>query len=220
MTILFLVLGVALLILIHEAGHFFAAKLMGVKVDEFGVGFPPRLLSKKIGETRYSLNLIPFGGFVRLYGETGGGGAVNDNSPDRERAFFKKSAWRRVLIISAGVLMNFLVAWIFFAGIFYVGALDPDLRVFDIIMHTEFGTTYNAYVVKGKEKTALFETVKVKFFDSYLEKLKEIIDVTKIDYIVFCVSVDMLLAPAPNIPLSSRERRYTCLPIYSLDVSP
>lgn len=69
-------------------------------------------------------------------------------------------------------------------NIHWIGALDPDLRLFDIIMHTEFGTTYNSYVVKGSEKIAVIETVKVKFFDEYIEKLSEIIDVTDIDYII------------------------------------
>ncbi|MDA3730579.1 FprA family A-type flavoprotein [Niameybacter massiliensis] len=66
----------------------------------------------------------------------------------------------------------------------WVGAFDPDLRVFDIVMETEFGTTYNAYVLKGSAKTAVFETVKAKFFDEYLENLKTVIDPTEIDYII------------------------------------
>lgn len=69
--------------------------------------------------------------------------------------------------------------------IYWVGALDPDLRIFDIIMYTPFGTTYNSYVVKGKHKIAVFETVKEKFFDQYLERLKSLnIDITSIDYII------------------------------------
>jgi flavorubredoxin/NADPH-dependent 2,4-dienoyl-CoA reductase/sulfur reductase-like enzyme len=67
---------------------------------------------------------------------------------------------------------------------YWAGSLDPDLRVFDIIMETEFGTTYNSYVLKGSEKTALFETSKAKFFDSYLETLSEVIDPADIDYLV------------------------------------
>lgn len=69
-------------------------------------------------------------------------------------------------------------------GFYWAGIVDDNLRVFDIIMYTEFGTTYNSYVWKTKDKTVLFETAKGKFFDEYLEKLKEIIDVTKIDYLV------------------------------------
>lgn len=90
-------------------------------------------------------------------------------------------------------------------GIHWIGALDPDLRVFDIIMYTEFGTTYNSYLVKGSEKTAVFETVKAKCFDGYLENLKSEIDVAKLDYIIVdhtepdhSGSVEMLLDLAPN----------------------
>ncbi|MCI8349947.1 MAG: FAD-dependent oxidoreductase [Oscillospiraceae bacterium] len=69
-------------------------------------------------------------------------------------------------------------------GLYWTGVLDPQLRVFDIIMETEFGTTYNSYLLKGSEKTALFETAKEKYFDEYLEKVKELTDPSKIDYII------------------------------------
>lgn len=69
-------------------------------------------------------------------------------------------------------------------GFYWAGIVDDELRVFDIIMYTEFGTTYNSYVWKAGDKIVLFETAKEKFFDEYLEKLKEIIDVTKIDYLI------------------------------------
>lgn len=67
---------------------------------------------------------------------------------------------------------------------YWTGIVDDDLRVFDIIMYTEFGTTYNSYVMKAGDKTVLFETAKEKFFDDYLEKLSEITDIRKIDYLV------------------------------------
>ena len=67
---------------------------------------------------------------------------------------------------------------------YWTGIIDDKLRVFDIIMYTEFGTTYNSYVMKAGDKTVLFETAKAKFFDEYLEKLQEVIDVHKIDYLV------------------------------------
>jgi len=70
------------------------------------------------------------------------------------------------------------------SDLFWVGALDPHLRVFDIIMETQFGTSYNSYVLKGSEGTAVFETVKDKFFDDYLEKLKAIVDPKTINYII------------------------------------
>lgn len=69
--------------------------------------------------------------------------------------------------------------------IYWVGALDPNLRIFDIIMYTPFGTTYNSYVVKGSEKVAVFETVKEKFFDEYLDRLKDLdVKIENIDYII------------------------------------
>ena len=91
-------------------------------------------------------------------------------------------------------------------NIYWVGALDPKLRVFDIIMHTPYGTTYNSYVVKGSEKTAIFETVKEAFFDEYLERLNDLnINLSEISYIVVshtepdhAGSVKKLLELAPN----------------------
>ena len=67
---------------------------------------------------------------------------------------------------------------------YWTGIVDDKLRVFDIIMYTEFGTTYNSYVMKAGDKTILFETAKAKFFEEYLEELKQITDVEKIDYLV------------------------------------
>ena len=69
MSILIFILILGILVLVHEFGHFIAAKKKGVLVEEFGFGFPPRIFGKKFGETIYSINLIPFGGFVKLFGE-------------------------------------------------------------------------------------------------------------------------------------------------------
>jgi len=92
--------------------------------------------------------------------------------------------------------------------LYWVGNLDPDLRVFDIIMFTEFGTTYNSYLLKGSEKTAVFETSKAKCFDEYLEKLKELTAIEDIDYIILdhtepdhAGAVEKLLELNPNIKL-------------------
>src|SRR5258707_13011869 len=73
-TILVFILILSILVLIHEAGHFFVAKKLGVKVEEFGFGFPQRVYGKKIGETLYSINLLQIGGFVKLFGEDDAGG--------------------------------------------------------------------------------------------------------------------------------------------------
>ena len=91
---------------------------------------------------------------------------------------------------------------------YWAGVLDKDLRVFDIIMETEFGTTYNSYILKSDDKVVLFETAKFKFFDSYLESLKQIVDINNIDYIVVnhtepdhAGSVEKLIEINPNIKI-------------------
>lgn len=94
-------------------------------------------------------------------------------------------------------------------GLLWVGAVDPDLRIFDIIMHTPYGTTYNSYVITGSEKTAIFETVKYEFFDQYIDRLKDAnIDVSKIDYLVVshtepdhAGSVGKMIDICPNITI-------------------
>ena len=95
------VLVFIVLIIIHEFGHFIAAKLMGVRVNEFAVGFGPKLFSKQKGETTYKINLIPLGGYCAMEGE-------DEDSTD-ERAFCKKAAWRRFIIVIAGAVFNLIL---------------------------------------------------------------------------------------------------------------
>src|SRR3989338_2377903 len=108
MSIFIIIVGISLLILVHELGHFLAAKFFNVKVEEFGFGFPPRLLSKKFGETKYSLNLLPLGGFVKLLGESP---AAPVPEAEKHRSFSSQSAHKRLIIV-AGVLMNFFIGWL------------------------------------------------------------------------------------------------------------
>lgn len=123
---LIVIIGLSLLILGHEAGHFLAAKIFGLKVDEFGFGFPPRAFAKKKGETEYSFNWLPFGGFVRIAGEQDGLGAESPeagvaNNEEKKRMFFAQAAWRKSLIVLAGVVMNFLIGWFLISAILMVG---------------------------------------------------------------------------------------------------
>ncbi len=114
-TIILFLLILGLIVFFHELGHFFMAKLYGVKVDEFGIGFPPKIFGFKKGETEYTLNWIPLGGFVKIVGEDGG-------DKDDPRSFASKSIGKRFQIISAGVLMNFFIAFMIFSFIFAIGA--------------------------------------------------------------------------------------------------
>src|SRR3989344_9189299 len=126
-TILTFAIILLILVVIHEAGHFFAAKLMGIKVEEFGFGLPPRAWGKKVGETIYSLNWLPIGGFVRLYGED----TVHPENvkKERSRAFFAKKPWQRSIVLTAGVAMNFLLGWFLISYLFTQGVLIPSDKV-------------------------------------------------------------------------------------------
>ncbi len=101
MSVLFAIILFSLLIFVHELGHFVAAKLSGVQVNEFSVFMGPALWSKQVGETLYSVRLIPIGGYCAMEGEDGGS--------DNPRAFDKAAWWKRLIILVAGAAVNFLV---------------------------------------------------------------------------------------------------------------
>ncbi|CAN5728268.1 RIP metalloprotease RseP [soil metagenome] len=141
MTILLFIIVLVVLILVHELGHFIVAKLSGMRVDEFGIGYPPRVYGKKFGKTLYSINALPFGGFVKIYGEdeTDEGVLI---SPD---AFSARPRILQALTLVAGVAMNLLLAYVLITAILYIGtpraldanevALAPDvaLTVADVL---------------------------------------------------------------------------------------
>lgn len=116
LTILVFLIILSVLVLIHELGHFITAKLFKIKVEEFGFGLPPRAFGIKRGETLYSINWLPIGGFVKLYGEDeAGGGRISSksqapSSKDKSRAFYARPIWQRATVIFAGVFMNFVLA--------------------------------------------------------------------------------------------------------------
>ncbi len=121
-TLLIFLVILTVLVFVHELGHFLAAKRSGAKVLEFGFGFPPRLFGIKRGDTVYSINWIPLGGFVRIKGESG-------ESSDQD-SFSAQPAWKRFCILMSGVGMNMLLAIFLFAILFSMGAptsLDQQL---------------------------------------------------------------------------------------------
>lgn len=109
-TIIIFVLTLLVLVVIHEFGHFIMAKRFNIKVLEFGFGIPPRAWGKKIGETIYSLNWLPIGGFVRLLGED----EVDKSILDNDRSFAAQNVYKRIAVVAAGVVMNFLLAFALF----------------------------------------------------------------------------------------------------------
>ncbi|NPA26656.1 MAG: site-2 protease family protein [Chloroflexi bacterium] len=117
MDILLFVFILGLLILLHELGHFLAAKALGIEIEEFGIGFPPRIATLfEWKGTRFTLNAIPLGGFVRPKGE---------GDPEHPDALAQAPAWKRFFVVLAGPAMNFLVAWLAYL-ILFVGAGLPE----------------------------------------------------------------------------------------------
>ncbi len=114
LTALIFIAVIGVLVLVHEFGHFIVAKRAGMKVEEFGFGFPPRLWGIKKGETLYSINLIPFGGFVKIYGEEG-------EHRNESISFSSKPISKRLQVVVAGVAMNFFLAAFLLMFLNYVG---------------------------------------------------------------------------------------------------
>jgi regulator of sigma E protease len=122
MTILIFFLVLFVLILVHEWGHFIVAKKTGMRVDEFGIGFPPKLFGVKKGETEYTFNALPIGGFVRIFGENAQDAATEaKDGGDISRSFTSKSKWAQTAVLIAGVTMNVLFAWLLFFIVFVTG---------------------------------------------------------------------------------------------------
>jgi regulator of sigma E protease len=120
-------IGFALLVILHEAGHFAAAKAVGMRVEKFSLFFPPTLLSKKVGETEYAIGAIPAGGYVKISGMN-----PSEDLPEevRDRAYHAQPVWKRIVVISAGPAVNlvlaFVLLWVFYVGI---GPQETTTRV-------------------------------------------------------------------------------------------
>lgn len=161
-----IIVGIAvlgILILVHEAGHFFAAKLFGVKVEEFGFGFPipGRIWSTKRGETVYSLNWLPAGGFVRLLGEEG-------ESVANPRSFAAKAWYKRALIVAAGVIVNLCVGVILFTIIVASSGFKAD---FPLLFANKFpfGSSSSYTYIAGVDSGSPAEKAGIKTGDKIIK---------------------------------------------------
>ena len=125
MTTILVILALSFLIFIHELGHFSVAKAFGLRVLEFGIGFPPRLLRKKVGDTLYSVNALPFGGFVHILGEDGEEKESEEEKAaeraEPQKSFASQPMGKKIAILAAGVFMNFLFGFIVFSITSMVG---------------------------------------------------------------------------------------------------
>ncbi|MES2216375.1 MAG: RIP metalloprotease RseP [Patescibacteria group bacterium] len=127
-TVIIFLLVLAVLIFVHELGHFLAARLFGIRVDAFKLGFGPKVFAWTRGETEYGINLIPFGGFVKIFGEN-----PDDESthgPDAKRSFVHKAKWKQITVLAAGVFFNFVFAWLLYI-ITFVGGVTATTSGFE-----------------------------------------------------------------------------------------
>lgn len=196
LTLIIFIILLSILVLVHELGHYLSAKKIGVKVEEFGLGYPPRIFGKKVGETIYSLNWLPFGGFVRLYGEDENDG--NDKSSKKQvstvkknQTFFGRSKIERSIILVAGVAMNFLLGVVVISYLFTQGVMIPSgalvqevvpktpaemagIKKGDVIISVNGKTTAAAgdLVLQAKQNAGKTVTLQIKRCEKTCENLK------------------------------------------------
>lgn len=159
MSIFILIATLFILVTAHEFGHFIVAKKSGMKVEEFGFGFPPKLFSFKKGETVYSFNAIPFGGFVKILGENPD--EESEHGPDNARSFTARPKYLQAFVLFAGVAMNVLVAWLLLSVGFMAGVPSS-------LDHTPKGITleHTSVVVTGILSASPAEKAGLKIGDT------------------------------------------------------
>jgi regulator of sigma E protease len=143
-SVLVFIVVLSVLILVHELGHFITARRAGVWVEEFGIGLPPRIYGKKIGETIYSINLFPFGGFARMHGED-----YEESLTKPGRSFIKKGKGVRSFIVLAGVLMNFVLAILAFSVVYAFSGVPKPAGYVKIIDVASAGPSQAAGILPG-----------------------------------------------------------------------
>jgi RIP metalloprotease RseP len=165
MNVLLFIIILLVLIIVHEFGHFILAKRSGIRVDEFGIGFPPRALTLfRKGETAYTLNWLPIGGFVKIFGEDPDDPEIK--GADYHRSFVAKPKLLQAFVLVAGVLFNILTAWFLFWIVFMVGApsvlspeetgtvTDQELAIVQVLQNSWRVIQYSSFV-RGKRSFSL-----------------------------------------------------------------
>ncbi|MHB8058490.1 MAG: RIP metalloprotease RseP [Desulfuromonadaceae bacterium] len=174
MTVVYAIIVLGVLIFVHELGHFLLAKMMGVRVEKFSLGFGPKLIGTKIGETEYLLSAFPLGGYVKMFGEGGyiEGGEIHnpggvDNAPadelhlgalhemseaEKSRSFSHKPVLARIAIVVAGPAFNLVFAWLLFIVIFTMGVPTMTTKIGDVLKEKPAA---KAGVLKGDIVTAI-----------------------------------------------------------------
>ncbi len=163
--VFFLVLSI--LVIVHEFGHYIVAKKNGIWVEEFGFGLPPRVFGKKIGDTIYSINALPFGGFVRLHGEM-----TDDGVTKPKQAFLGKSLWVKTAVITAGVIMNFLLAIVAFGIVYSFTGIPKETNEVKVLEITTNSPAQLAQILVG-DIIKKVDGQEVKSVSAFVSKVEE-----------------------------------------------
>jgi regulator of sigma E protease len=154
------ILILSFLVLIHEFGHFIAAKKNGIRVEEFAIGFPPRLFAIKKGETTYTINIFPLGGFVKLFGEEQQ--EIKEDTTGKNRAFAYKKPYQKALVVAAGVFMNLLFGVVILYGLLAVNGFKSDPLPLLFPHHFTFGVQEGRVIATNLTKGSPAEKAGIK----------------------------------------------------------
>lgn len=183
MTLILFFFILSILVFVHEFGHFLAAKKAGILVEEFGFGLPPRIWGKKVGETIYSINALPIGGFVKLYGEDGvtadslqltANGkerSAISHKPKAGKAYFEKSILTRLSVLLAGVTMNLILAIICFSVIYYISGIPSKTGKIKIMGITKDSPADLAKLIDNDEIISV-DDEPVRQMDKFVDFMK------------------------------------------------
>lgn len=200
MTAIVFFLILSILVVFHELGHFLAAKKNGVLVEEFGFGLPPRIFGIKIGETLFSLNWLPFGGFVKVLGEEQHEIDKHKLTDDlKNRTFVSKSPLAKLSILTAGVVANFILGWIIMTYLFTTGVPVPTDKVVvkEVAKRSPAANagiktddTFKALVVDGKR-------IDISNTEDFINQVKKVLNI-KTEFIIERQSVEQIVTMTPR----------------------
>ena len=165
-TLLSAIVVLGVLIFVHELGHFFFAKLFKVGVEKFSLGFGPKLIGKKIGETEYLVSAFPLGGYVKMVGESTEGELCPD---DQARSFAAKPPLQRIAIVAAGPVFNLLFAYVIFIAVFLIGVPSATTRIGEVVA----GKPAASAGIKGGDLVTSINGKPVSRWDEFAKTIAE-----------------------------------------------
>ena len=212
LTIIIFLLILSVLVLIHEFGHFIMAKKAGIGVEEFGIGLPPRIWGKKVKGTIYSVNWLPFGGFVRLVGED-----PQDARRDQKDSFYVKSLGQRTMVVVAGVVSNLLLAIVIFYIVVFALGFKVSLPL--LFEHKfKFVNESRQVIVADVSASSIAQNAGIKIGDSIIqvgdEKISSIEDLQKI----IRSSENKKLMLVLENPVNNKTRSVEVTPAYNSEL--